>query len=465
MNLIGLQSGMVMQRDRHDRSDITLHSDTPLTDATYRGNTSGRLTLTPLTDGNYRLQGIPVGGPYTVCLNGTEFSDVYVGDNWLLAGQSNMAGVGHTTPRDCADLGEPSVRAFYMTDHWDTANHPLHETGRAVDKVHTAVIGAGATNYEACVGPGLAFARRLRELTGVPQGLICCAHSGTSMWQWSEELAHLGGDGSLYGAMLRRFRVCGSHVRGLFWYQGCNETGADTHTVFTERMTSFFAACRRDFGTDLPIVQVQIGRVTNRTVPLEEDFWDSVQEQQRTMDQKIRNLSTLSVLSLPLDDAIHLSSDSQRHLGTEAGEAMYCLLYPDAPQGCLPPPAVESITLEPGPFNRWAMVRIRYRNLHGSLTAIGRPSGFSIIEAEGQSPFQHVHDIRIHENEVLLLCDRMPEDVLGGRLYYGKGANPYANITDEKGRDLPAMGPIPILSITENGMSYGSHPIESCYST
>ena len=45
-------------------------------------------------------------------------------------------------------------------------------------------------------------------------------------------------------------------------------------------------------------------------------------------------------------------------------------------------------------------------------------------------------------NEVLLYCDRLPEEVRGGRLYYGKGANPYCNITDERGRDLPAMGPI-----------------------
>lgn len=284
------------------------------------------------------------------------------------------------------------------------------------------------------------------------------------MAQWSETLAPLGGDGSLYGAMLRRYRVCGSHVRGLFWYQGCYDAEADTHAVFTERMLSFFAACRRDFGEALPIVQVQIGRVTNRAVPTQENYWDSIQEQQRLLHEKVKRLSTLSVLSLPLDDAIHLSSDSQRHLGTEAAEAMYCLISPENPKGCLPPPTVESITLEPGPFNRWAMVRIRYRNLHGSLCALGRPSGFSVIEAENAEPFQHVHDIRIHGNEVLLFCDRTVEDVLGGRLYYGKGANPYANITDERGRDLPAMGPITLDHVTETGIPYGSHPISTCYS-
>lgn len=118
MNLIDISHGMVMQRDAHDRSDTLLCSDTPLTEATYEGPLTGKATLAALPNGHYRLQGIPVGGPYTVTLDGQSYADIYVGDVWLLGGQSNMAGVGHTTLRDCADLGDPTVRAFYMTDRW-----------------------------------------------------------------------------------------------------------------------------------------------------------------------------------------------------------------------------------------------------------------------------------------------------------------------------------------------------------
>ena len=53
----------------------------------------------------------------------------------------------------------------------------------------------------------------------VPQGVICCAHGGTSMDQWSPEGRDLGGDESLYGAMYRRFVHNGSRVKGMFWYQ------------------------------------------------------------------------------------------------------------------------------------------------------------------------------------------------------------------------------------------------------
>ena len=50
---------------------------------------------------NWRLTGIPVGGPYTLTIsdkNGeVDFDNIYVGDVWILAGQSNMEGAGLMT--------------------------------------------------------------------------------------------------------------------------------------------------------------------------------------------------------------------------------------------------------------------------------------------------------------------------------------------------------------------------------
>lgn len=449
MPITGIQKGMVMQRGADDTCDVLLTSDTPLIRVLYSGSKDGEAVLELQGENRYRLRGIPVGGPYTVTIDDSLYADVYVGDVWLLAGQSNMAGVGHTTIGDCRFLGDPEVRAFYMTDEWDTANHPLHTMAWAVDKVHTQVIGSGYPNYEACIGPGLSFGRKMKEWEGVPQGLICCAHSGTSLQQWSPELKHLGGDGSLYGAMFRRFVVCGSHVRGLFWYQGCNDTTLEDHGKFTCRMERFVEACRRDFGAGLPIVQVQIGRVTNRVIPQHQEWWDSVQEQQRLLGQRVSKLYTLSSISKRLDDAIHLSSVSQAELGAEAAEAMVHLLYADDGRGCMPPPELEQVTLEPGPFNRWAVVRVRYKNLHGGLTAAGRPTGFTVAEGEGQEPTQFIHDIRLEGPEVLLYSDKLPEELLGGRLFYGRGCNPYCNITDQTGRAIPAMGPVLLDHVSE----------------
>ncbi len=452
MSVEGISEGALLQRGEDGFSIGFFRSGEKITTARYDGRRQGCAAVYPLGEGRYRLEGIPTGGPYTLTIGENRFESVYVGDLWLLGGQSNMAGVGHTTREDCDFGGDPEVRAFYMTDHWDAANHPLHATGWAVDEVHTRVIGSGYPNYEACIGPGLSFARRMKALTGVPQGVICCAHSGTSLSQWDPALRHLGGAGSLYGAMLRRFHACGGRVKGLFWYQGCNDAEEQAHRVFTGKLTALIEACRRDFGTEgsapLPIVQVQIGRVTNRVIPLHEAWWNSIREQQRQVGEKLPAIATLSVLSKELDDAVHLSSAAQRRLGEEAAEAMHCLLDPTSREGSLPP-RFKEVCLCRGHFNGWAEVRVRYEGLRGGLIAPGRPLGFVIREAEGKPETQYVHRIALEGDTAVLYSDRLPEELLGGQLYYGRGADPCCNITDEAGRDLPGMGPILLDRIEE----------------
>ena len=100
---------------------------------------SGRLVV-PVEQGKkFRavLKGIPVGGPYEVCLAaGSEnlrLKAVYVGDVWLLGGQSNMEGCGRMDVPDPADL---RVRAFSMDREWRVAQEPLHVLASSPDPVH-----------------------------------------------------------------------------------------------------------------------------------------------------------------------------------------------------------------------------------------------------------------------------------------------------------------------------------------
>ena len=78
------------------------------------------------------LKGLQAGGPYRITLtdgmSDAVFTDLLVGDVWILAGQSNMQGVGKMSgalpPRN-------DVRAFYLDDRWDTARDPLHNMNNA----------------------------------------------------------------------------------------------------------------------------------------------------------------------------------------------------------------------------------------------------------------------------------------------------------------------------------------------
>ncbi|MCL2815194.1 MAG: sialate O-acetylesterase, partial [Oscillospiraceae bacterium] len=377
---------------------------------------------------------------------GQTYRDIYVGDVWILGGQSNMEGVGWLTAEDeqFAKCPDSDVRALYMDDTWGPACHPLHNLGIAVDGVHAA-LGAGPRPMFNSAGPGLEFALKMKALTGVPQGVLCCAHGGTSMEQWSPAKKTLGGSGSLYGAMLRRFLDNGAHVRGMFWYQGCSDAGLPMCDLFLERMKEFVFECRSDFGKQLPFVQAQIGRryvdLADKDSPMP-DCWTAVREHQRVLHTMIPDLYTVSAVDKDLDDLIHLSSPAQKKLGAEAAEAMYCLLYKTDEKGCLPPPVFAGLRVCECEKTGLANVELRCINLHGGLVSKSRPAGFMITQPSGAPFAQYIFDTRLSGDTILLRTMVTPQAIAGCRLYYAYGIDPYCNITDMAERAIPAMGPV-----------------------
>ena len=56
------------------------------------------------------LTGIPVGGPYSLFINSEIYNNIYVGDVWILAGQSNMEGHGRLSQEDKFYKKNPNIR-------------------------------------------------------------------------------------------------------------------------------------------------------------------------------------------------------------------------------------------------------------------------------------------------------------------------------------------------------------------
>lgn len=447
----GLFDHMVLQRNRRNVCDAVFGGRCGANGkvfATVRRNKVvvrklANINVGLVTRGRLRgmLAGVPTGGPYEIELRVGDVKhvvrDVLVGDVWLLGGQSNMQGCGVLPqPRLSRD---PQVRAFYMDDRWAVAQDPIHNMWECVDAVHVDLNGGRPgkpdADYGACPGP--MFGQELRRLTGVPQGLIACAHGGTSMTQWDPARRDEGGK-SLYGALVRRLRKNGGRVAGMLWYQGESDAGVAAAPLYTTRMQKLIAALRRDAQDKaLPVAIVQIARVIGAWWTEPAAVWNSIQEQQRLLSSRIAKLTVVPAIDLTLDDGIHISGAGHLVLGRRLAQAMQALR--GGRRAGLPPMALKQVTVE---TERGAAVVVaEFANVAKRLTAGSRPSGFTLATPQGPfSPF----DVALDGPRARIRTGLPVSDMAVASLHYGYGMAPYCNIVDAAGRSLPVFGPVAV---------------------
>lgn len=457
INVTGIQSGMLLQRDVHTNlCSVTVSIDSTGTPTVSMGQ------LTYLHDHFYRLTGIPVGGPYKIqiCDNvsSVSFDDLWVGDLWLLGGQSNMEGYGEIRESDRLYDQNPltQIRAFYMDDHWAVARTRLHLQWTNADTPlaekwlnmnHLALSDREKlTEDDAGVGPGLFIGKYLWETTGIPQGLIPCAFGGTCMDDWSPDNKTAT---SQYQSMLRRFKACGSNVRGMFWYQGESDYGWIRSKNFTEKMVRFISALRQDFSIpDLPFVQVQIGINQSYDHAQLDNMiaWAKFRQRQADLSQYISNLSTVSAANTYRFDFVHIDADSQEEIGKALAMEMLSLLG-SPEQQC---PKLHSIELQPMEghlYKGQAAIVLTYDNVIGELTSYGQPYGYSVTlfdEIPFLSPYKGIRTIKLVANKVYIVTDYRYEQLDHAYVWYGAGCNTVCTIQDSAGRAPLAMGPIPV---------------------
>ena len=173
-------------------------------------------------------------------------------------------------------------------------------------------VGPDTQDAKQRAGLGLPFAVSLVDSTGVPIGLVACAHGGTSMEQWSPAKKEQGGN-SLYGSMLRQVKLAGGKVRGVLWYQGESDAMGGGWKVFPKVFADFIAAVRSDLGQpELPFYYVQIGRFVSGSDP---KGWNAVQDAQRVLVDRVSNTAVISVIDLELDDGIHVGTQGLKRAG------------------------------------------------------------------------------------------------------------------------------------------------------
>jgi sialate O-acetylesterase len=464
----GLSAGQVLQRLRNNTASAIItgscETDGPVT---VRVTQAGRALkgfrdrrIGSASCGSFQVQfkGLPVGGPYNVTLavgnRRTIVPRVWVGDVWLLGGQSNMEGYGN---RIDAPKPHPKVHAMYFDRRWDLAREPIHFPPESPDRSHYAEAPIPASRIAALkrqavkgVGPGIFFGTEMvRRSGGVPQGLICVSKGGSSMEQWDPAKKHLGGE-SLYGSMWISLRQAAQPVAGVLWYQGESDAGPKTIPVYTKRMKELVAAIRRDLNQPhLPFLMVQLGRCFGvGTAPnfCSDQHWNAIQAQQLALRNEIPFLDCVAAVDLALSDRIHVGSDGYARLGMRLARLADRIVYGNRKE--LPAPELASVhqVRDREACRRCAYsLELTFRNVVGGLrpTEPGMAHGFSLVNRNFIDA-DTVYRTTVRGNRVILET-ALPNNLDGEfRLMYGYGITATANVTDGRDMPVPVFGPVAV---------------------
>jgi sialate O-acetylesterase len=453
-----------------------------------------------------KLVNVPAGGPYairvTVKKEGTTrvgmIGPVFVGDLWILAGQSNMEGVG-----DLVEVTPPNPRVMClgMDGRWAVAEEPLHWLVDSPDPVHSGDPKARADQSaqqhktrRKGAGLGLPFAVAMAEQTGIPIGLVACAHGGTSMAQWDPAKKGEGGN-SLYGSFLRQAQLAGGKFKGVLWYQGESDAGGEAWKIYPRVFADFIASVRSDLGQqELPFYYVQIGRFVNSSDP---KGWNAVQEAQRRLPERVPNTAVVSVIDLELDDLIHVGTQGLKRTGQRLARIALRELFGQvgattptldrvsrgsnnslilkfkgvnmrlgsgqparmAAMGAMPGGPGGSMASGPGMGMGGGAMGGLMMASGGASPSLGEPSGLGLrperhiagfsIRKEDGTPIPLIFEAAVgkaRDTVVLKLVGPIPAKSF---LWYGHGLDPYCNLVDGADMAAPVFGPIDLDEVPE----------------
>lgn len=304
---------------------------------------------TAAADGHWSvtLDALPVGGPHTLTVKGTNelaISDVLVGEVWICSGQSNMQWwVKASNDPDLEKLAAryPKIRMINFPQIGRQESLWSHD-----DRKWQVCSPATIDDWSAV---GYFFARQLHETLDVPVGMINNAWGGSACEAWIRrdilaadgkyqplldrwagmektyaDLVAKGNDltdeqkkqrDGLAGQMGGNHRpaniyhgVLKSHlgygIRGAIWYQG--ESNADRAYQYRDLFPLMISSWRKEWNQgDFPFYWVQLADFTNEATEPGESNWAELREAQTMTMAKLPNTGEAVILDIGEGKDIH----------------------------------------------------------------------------------------------------------------------------------------------------------------
>ena len=227
-----------------------------------------------------KLDPMPAGGPYVMTVKGTNtvtLNDVYVGEVWQAAGQSNMdTRLNYTEYPNLA--GEIS-KANYPLLRYYTLRQPGQTTTWEIVSPSTA----GALSALAYF-----FGKEIQQKSGLAVGLVVTAVGGTTIASWLDPAtltAHPEVTDSDRGGMWRSWvaPVAGFGIRGTIWIQGEQNTNSSDAASYGQRFKWLIGGWRAAWGQgDFPFIFAQLSNIhAAQTDPNNTSYVAVVREGQR----------------------------------------------------------------------------------------------------------------------------------------------------------------------------------------
>ena len=280
---------------------------------------------------SHTFQNVPAGGPYRIetglrmaggdpshdwDFRGDMIHHIGVGDLFVIAGQSNAVGYGKDYIFDPPELGIHMLRA---SGRWDLATHPL---GDSTDTVHEENTDFSNTGHS----PYIAFAKKIREKTGYPIGLLPTALGGSCLRQWDTDQ-----EGFLWREMMSVIEMAGGKIAAVLWYQGCtdgdtleqSEAYLETFTKIVNRTREALKAPR------LPWFTVQANRQMSPSClkPDHDLYWGLMREAQRRAALTVPYVYIIPSQDCALSDNIHNKAAAQMMLGQRLARQVLAKYY------------------------------------------------------------------------------------------------------------------------------------------
>lgn len=252
------------------------------------------------------------GGPYTLRVkymreeewdggaNGECRFHLGVGDLFVIAGQSNASGFGHTPSEEMRDS---RVHLFTLARHWREGAHPLSD---GCDYPCTPI----GEWYVTGTSPFLSFAATVAREVNYPIGLLQTAQGGMPIQCWAE-------GAFLYTQMVDVIRLAGGRVKGILWYQGCSDTDhREDAEAYLGRFTSLVTRLRRDLNDPgLPFLTVQLNKFGCSSANERYTNWGLLKEAQRQAARTLDGVYVVPSHDVTLSDFAHNSAAGAQTVG------------------------------------------------------------------------------------------------------------------------------------------------------